>query len=208
MSVHSGQVAAAVKDHLQDDEDGTAGWLTRQIAAMERELGLDPRELPLPGGWRTASEIDRWLTDTPPAVIIAVPGTLDVATTATATYEATWDVRVGITVSVGGEDGDPEELAGIYGAAIREAITQHSTLGGFAKRTTWLGEDIDNVPATQQNPTLGMSINRFAIRVVNVARRGAGVIEPPDDPYETPPDPIPNAEEATITVQYLEEDTP
>lgn len=203
---HSGQITAAAKTHLQ-------AWLPAYLAEMERQTGRDPQDLPIARAWRTAAEIDQWLSDVPPAVLIACPGTLDTrmaerrAARNFRGYHADWDLRVAVIVEVGGT-GDPDELAGIYGAAIRAALMQHPTLTDDIRVSAWTGEILDDVPS-RQSQTLGMAINHFTVQTRGLLPTTGGPSEPPDDPYAVPPDPTYDLDTADIAVTLdLDEETP
>lgn len=199
---HSGRIAAAVKSHLQDPDDSTYGWLTAYLAEMERQIGDDPRSLPIVRMWRTSAEIEQWFADTPPAIIIAVPGTLGDPETTNGAYRVNWDVRVGILVSVGGEDADAEELAGIYGAAVRGALVHHPALAAGLKVDAWLGETLDNRPRSEAE-TIGFAINTFRVSDTDSLARRGGPATPPVDPYDEPTA-RPTVQQTDVTVDPID----
>lgn len=145
--------------------------------------------------WRSSGRLVQDAGEPLPTCIVMSPGMVgDPIDRGDGVYVARWDIRVGILVSVGGEQHDVQEVAGIYGLAVRLALMQHGDLGGVAIETVLRGETYDDLePANEQS--LGMVVVRFEVLVDEILDVNAGPPVPdPDDQdlalYEPPNPPF------------------
>lgn len=123
-----------------------------------------------------------------PSCIIVAPGLLGEPVKRGGLSIATWGVSVGCVVS--GQDRENTfDLSELYAAAVRGCVVQHSSLGGFATATDWIGERYDDIPNDMLR-TLAAGTVQFAVEVQGAIMPGEGPDEPLVDPI---PDPGPRA---------------
>jgi hypothetical protein len=180
---HRGLVEAAVLNTLKD-------WMPFYIAQMERETGRAARDLPQIESWILRPEFEYWPEDLmTPAVVVVSPGLAGdrPAKTGDGYYRATWSVGVA-TVTEASDQDATNELAGIYGAAVRGALLQRRSLEGEMRIADWIDVDTDRIPSEARR-TLAAEMNLFTVemeQIVSVAEGPRG--EPPADPYADPGD--------------------
>ena len=123
-----------------------------------------------------------------PCCVIVAPGLLQEPERRGGNTIATWAVSVGCVVS--GQDRENTfDLAEMYAAAVRAAVVQNPSLGGFATATDWIGERYDDIP-NEMLRTLAAGSVQFAVQVYNAITPSEGPDEPLSDPI---PDPGPRA---------------
>lgn len=163
-------------------------WMPYYVAELERQSGHDSGD-PWPPAPRSytaiaAASVTTWPEDQLPAVVAICPGLarrpeLD----GEGLYRATWRLGVGVMVAARDKD-STDRMAGLYGAAARAVIVQHPSLGGFAARSRWMDESLDDVPIDATR-TLRAAVVEFEVDV-------DGVVSAADGPTEIPapaPDP-------------------
>lgn len=179
-----------IKEYVARIERHTAGW---------GDDARKPESIALPKSFITRNDQDHWPEEMLPSVVVTAPGLADTPKMeGDGTYRATW--RVGIGVVVGASSiAKAEELAKLYGAAVRELLIQNPGLEGFSEGVIWEDERYDEIP-NQDNLNVAAAAEIFAVEVRGVANRRGGTAVTPDDPY-IPPDDLDLVEDASVTVQ-------
>lgn len=160
-------------------------WIETYLAMVERLNELDPRTLPAPESYvhKDDGTLDKRPEDQTPTIVILSPGTTGEARMeGDGMYRATWVVNVAAIV----ESADPgyvSELAKLYNAVIRAALVQNGSLDGFAVSTRWRGERNDDL-RSEASRSLAAGTNVFEVTVKDVVQKGAGLRQPPENPYE------------------------
>lgn len=176
-------VRRAMRQHLQR-------WFPTYIAEIARLHGKDPATMPLFKSWVSALDMPggKYEEHQMPSCIIVAPGLLGEPVKRGGLSIATWGVSVGCVVS--GQDRENTfDLSELYAAAVRGCVVQHSSLGGFATATDWIGERYDDIPNDMLR-TLAAGTVQFAVEVQGAIMPGEGPDEPLVDPI---PDPGPRA---------------
>lgn len=176
-------VRQAMRTHLQS-------WFPTYIAELARIEGKDPASMPLFRSWVSALDLPegKYEEHQMPSCVIVAPGLLREPERRGGDVIATWAVSVGCVVS--GQDRENTfDLAEMYAAAVRAAVVQHPSLGGFATATDWLGERYDDIPNDMLR-TLAAGSVQFAVQAYQAITPSDGPSEPLLDPI---PDPGPRA---------------
>lgn len=200
---YGGQIERAAMATLQK-------WLRTHLGLLEAELGYEKESLPdpPPSGWgrRTNVDIDAHRPEnSTPAVIVTAGGTTGVQRDGDGSYDAMWEIQVGVIVSSATEE-DTRDMAGLYAVAIRTCLTQH-TWEQAAVSCRWAGERYDLID-TDSERTIAGAACVFDVYTDAVLTTDAGPTtpEPLPDPTDgdrpTYPEP-PTAETVTITVDPL-----
>ncbi len=184
-------VEAAVIDHLQL-------WQTTYLAEVERQNGLEPRYLPELRSFVVVKEFDKWPEDQLPACLVLSPGLAEPATAdGGGTYRGKWLLGLAVVCSAPTRE-DTNRLAKWYISAMRTAMLQHQSLGGFSEKVDWLDEKFTDLP-TEGQRTMSSGQAVFQVEVHGLVDRAGGPTEPPEDPYNTPEN-WPDVSSVDITV--------
>lgn len=187
-----------------EDTDGNR-WIDTYLGELERHAGYAPGTIERPKGIVSRTELETWPEDVTP-VIVVVSGTLTGRPLQRGgAYEATWPLAISPVVADLDEE-QTRKLAHVYTAAIRLAILQHGSLGGFAEASEWIDEGLEVRPiADSRSKMAGRVI--FEITVSNVARRDAGPRTALPDPAVDPgPWPTITAREIDVVQVPITED--
>ena len=182
--VTRGHVEVAVQAHVSK-------WMPLHIAAVERQEGIAPGSIQLPGAVDIVTQFTRFPDDKLPWIAVVSPGIVPGRAPRRAgdgEVTAWWQVAVGAVVAAKDERA-AKNLAGYYGAAIRLLMTQKASLGGFAQATDWTDESYTDVPRLQDRNLAGVRMV-FVVEVHNVMNVRGGYVptQPPEDPYVVIPD--------------------
>lgn len=163
-------------------------WSDTYIAEVGRQKAAD-----LPGfrGYPSSA-----ISDTYPICVAACGGAESPERHGDGTVTATFGVAVGAVVSAP-TFGEAETLAGYYGAAVRAAITQHPSLGGFATASWWDGSTPQEINSNMDRVVF-VSIQRFFVIVDDVINVRGGPATPPDSPIAVP---APNPTVLTVDIR-------
>ena len=165
-------------------------WSPTYLAEVARAEGQNPATLPAFQSWVSALDLDegKFEEHLIPSCVIVAPGLLTEPEKRGGVYIARWAVSVGCVVA--GKDRDSTfTLAEMYTAAVRAAVVQNPSLGGFATATDWLGERYDDIP-NEMLRTLAAGSVQFSVEVQGAVTVNGG----PDAPLVDPiPDPGPRA---------------
>lgn len=157
------------------------GFESRKLATQGIQIG----DLPAPQSYVQSSDPTHFPEEAPPAVVIAIPGTIDgPEQDGKRNYRTFYDVRLVVYVTAATRD-DTENLARYYSEAIRMAVLQKPAMNGAAEGVKWLSESFGQRVSDTDQRTLGSAENRFRVDVRNVVQAFTG----PTDPIVTiPPD--------------------
>lgn len=176
-------VRSAMKAHLEL-------WFPTYLAEVARIEGQNPATMPVFRSFVSALDMPdgKYEEYQMPCCVIVAPGLLREPERHGGNMIATWAVSVGCVVS-GQNRENTLTLSEMYAAAVRGAVVQNPSLGGFATATDWLGERYDDIPNDMLR-TLAAGSVQFAVEVYSAITPSAG----PDQPLSNPiPDPGPRA---------------
>lgn len=182
------QVRTAMRDHLRT-------WLPAYLPEIGRGDGRLGDALPQPRSWVSALDMPdgKFTEDQMPSCVIVAPGLAEEPVKKGGLFICRWAVSVGICVS--GQDRENTfDLSELYAAAVRAAVLQNSSLGGFSTGTDWLGERYDDIP-NEMLRTLAAGTVQFLVEVQGALMLGEGPYAPLEDPI---PDPGPRATFAVV----------
>jgi hypothetical protein len=178
-------------------------WLPATLAEVARRQGVEPRDVKVPVTWLRLGDPDDFPMDQLPGVLITSPGVTGTpARDENGRWSATWQVFVTVLARETSFE-RVADLVGLYTAAVRLAVLQNRSLGGFASGCRWVGEDY--VPGGRDRKTrrtLGAGLKVFDVDVDDVADDTAGPLLPPDDPYIEPGEP-PTAVDTELDVHRI-----
>lgn len=174
-------------------------WLSTYLAEMERKTSRDPGSLPRIGYWIKTNRFPPPDEISLPAGIIVSPGLSEPSRRGDGSLDAWW--RIQVLVAAGGPNQEvSDELAKLYGAAIRTLLLQHGSLGGFASRLELAGEGYDAVPSNYL-PVGAVTQLDCDVLVNGIGHAYGGPAVPAADPItDVPPDP-PAVTQADIDIQ-------
>lgn len=183
------------RDVRQALRDTIRLWATSYIDVMAARSGLD---LPPIGHWEAIYEDRAMPADQQVACWVTTVGT-DPKHPPTrqgdGTYLATWLAQANLVIYGRSWDEAHDRMA-LYSAAIRAAVAQHGSLGGFASATVWLG-DATQERERQRTRTVLVGIVLFRITV-------NGAVNTADGPKTAPAPPGasggPTVDQVNITI--------
>jgi hypothetical protein len=163
-------------------------WLPTFLRERERLSGRVYGSLPSLRGVRVfATELDAWPADQLPLGVIVAPGFPDaLLANPDGTYAATLELGVSIVVSARAAD-ETLALATEYGAALRNCLLGHRSLGGIASALHVIGERYDGLGSEDQR-TIAAAEVIASVRIDTLSMGGGGPAVPFPDP---PPEPDP-----------------
>lgn len=174
-------------------------WASFYIGEMERLQGYPADSVQRALGSVTASEFEKWPEDQLPVYIVICPGLSgQPERRSDGTWAASFAVGVGVVAS-DLDEASTRKLAETHTAAIRLAVMQHKTLGGFATETNWRDERYDDLPF-QDTRSLGSGRVTFEVSVEGVMRE-SGPRTLPTPPPSADPGPWPNVSEVDVNVE-------
>lgn len=177
-------------------------WERDYLAEKERQEGLDPGALPRIQEWagvgdrRYAPDLD------PPSVLVVTAGLAQKPDReGDGTYSAWFACAFVVEVEVNSRDQrQANRVAQWYCAAFRTLLLQQKDLGGFAAALEWSAEAYDELDVGEDADCRAQAGGSFLVRVGDVARDGAGPLEPSSEPVPDPPDDPPIAETVIVTI--------
>lgn len=188
-------VEVAVRDTLKR-------WVPFYLADIDEREGRERGTTRPPRTWDVASDNNtRWLEETPPALLVACPGTFGDPEPHNdeASYGAWWQGSVGIAVGGATVEGS-RLLAGRHAAAITYVLAQQGDMGGLAEKTVWLGMRSDVVGRSRDVIACEVPWRLYIRRVVDT--RGLIPRDLPEVPTD-PADPTPLATGSRVRVNGL-----
>lgn len=174
-----------LRGDLPDDDGDHPGWMTAYIAEIERQLGLDPKTIPVIKSYVTANEFRKWPEEQTPAILVVSPGLTDPPKKeGDGTYRGSFSLGVA-AIAKGRTKQETQRTAKVYGAAIAGAMVQHPSLQGFARGLGWRDQSYTDIDS-DEGRTLASSQNIFEIEVGNLVQAFGGPVVVPEDPYVDP----------------------
>lgn len=162
------------------------------LAEIDEQLGLARGTTKPPRTWGIASEDDRWLEETPPALLVVCPGTVDepVKHGDRGSYGAWWQINIGVTVGGATEEGT-RELAARHAGAVQLVLGQQADMGGLAADTVWQGTRSDVVG--RERTLMACEVLAY-VRIARVFDTRGGLVPrtlPPEPTSPAAPTPTP-----------------
>jgi len=194
-----GQIENSMLKHMQD-------WLPGYLGRIERLNGLTDHISP-PKSWEVVNEYTRYPEEAMPFIAVISPGISPghpPRQDSDGWVTAWWLIAVGAIVATRDER-SAKDLAGYYGAAIRGAVMELPTLGGWAYGVEWTDEKYDDFPRVTERTMAAVRLVftvevQGVINVFGAQSNYLGGSLPPPDPYVTPPA-FPTVEDASATVE-------
>lgn len=164
--------------------------LEEYVARMERHTGREKESVAMPESYIKRNELDHWPSENLPSIVVTCPGVDpgSIRKYGDRTYSAKWLVGVGAVVGADTKE-NADDLAKLYGGAIRECLIQNRSLEGFSEACDWVDGRTDELGSNPDNLNLSGAREVFAVEVHNVLNEQGGLTTPPDDIYEEPGDP-------------------
>lgn len=200
LGIDRGQIETNVLQHVKD-------WIDSYLAVIEfGKQGLEPGILARPKSYDVTTDFTRRPDDSLPFVCVISTGTnagKPPRQDGEGDVTAYWLVALGCVVSTS-DARSAKNLAGYYGKAFRQMMTQMPTLGGWAAGCSWDDERYDDWKRSddRQMAAVRMVFTVEVPDVVNVYqgfRDLQGGFIRPEDPY-TAPESLPVVEQ-TPTVE-------
>lgn len=120
------------------------------------------------------------------------------------TYSAVWIADANLQI-YGQDWAQAADLVAAYTAAVRAAVLQHGSLGGFASATRWLGEASKEIEH-QALRTVQVAVISFAVTVEGAVNSLAGP-KTPTDPATPGASGGPTVDQVDITITDFPADT-
>lgn len=189
------QVEQAVTAFLQ-------AWLPTYTAEVARQTGRDDTLIAPVRSWSTSNRFARRPEDQLPAGIVISPGISDrPERRGDGSLGAWW--RIGVAIVAAGKAGDQDdanELAKLYGAAVRAALAQHPSLGGFADGLELVAETYDDVPADYLPVGAVVEVDAD-VHVAEIVNTDGGPMQPITPDPTVPPGDWPTVETTEVTFE-------
>jgi hypothetical protein len=136
----------------------------------------------------STSDVDKWAEEQLPACVVVCPGLSDEPLRqGNGLYDSEFGVGVGVIVS-GRDEQSTDELVGIYCAAVRAAMVQHQSLGGFASGVRWIDEDAISNLGFDDSRTIAGGRVILGVGVDSVVDSFGGPKSPPENACVDPGD--------------------
>lgn len=201
-----GKIQSLITQHLEK-------WLTTYLCEVDEEEGLARGTTAWPRSYQRVPKLNNDLNKQLPALLVICPGTSDKPTKeGDGNYRAKYTVGIAALVK-GSDQVSASEIAGRYGAAIRQAIVQQlSYLGDHVRGASWEGESFDDLAVDTERTMASVTVH-FDMEFRNVLNDRVGpsrpvfgeeTPEPPENPKEGPqkgPGPIiPDEDHISVTI--------
>jgi hypothetical protein len=165
-------------------------WTPAYIAEVARQAGLAPDALPAFRDWDVLPEASARAEHRLPSCVVTSQGMDEALEDGDGVMSGRWMVTASAYASAR-TSVETQRLVARYAKAIRAAVMQHRSLGGFAYDVACVGEGYADEPLDSERPdhgVLGGASVVFAIRVDAITKTFAGPLEPPADPLTVPAD--------------------
>lgn len=150
--------------------------------------------------WRNEPAISTVNPTQAPRYVVSCPGTLtQPRRKGDGTFLTDWDVAVDLWIW-GTDYQSTEDRLGYYLIALREALIQHPSLGGFAQSTWWRGDRYRQAAPPTGMHTWGQGTLSLGVKVDGGMAAFNGPATPPSDPT-TPPVAPPAVTSEHITIK-------
>jgi hypothetical protein len=169
-------VREAVITNLKDWSPAYIG----EVSVQSGRVRCGDGALPPFRSFGTATSMSTFPEDQLPACVVVVPGLAETPLRqGDGTYLAEWSVGIGVVVS-GKDRESTDDLVRLYSAAVRMAMIQKPSMGGFALGCRWIDENYDEL-AYDDSRTIAAGIVSIGVKVDAVVNAFGGPKEPPED---------------------------
>jgi hypothetical protein len=179
-------------------------WLPSYVMEINRQLGEEV--LQIPTEYRFRPDYRTLPKSSTAAILIDVTGTSGRPQVYQQATRANWEARVMIFVYGTKDWQETQAMTNAYAAAVRAAIVQHRSLGGFADTTIWTGEDYREGEHSGTRTT-GLAVVHFEVTVGNAVNIYGGPPSPAyagegsvTDPSLLPPSPAVTSTEVNVNL--------
>lgn len=183
-------------------------WMPTYLREIELQRNLEPGRIAAPRTYGTRNEFTTFPDEAMPIVVVVSPGlTSEPRADGEGRYSGWWALGVGVVARADDEQ-HTNQLAKIYGAAVRTILIQKPTLDESWEFNgiQWVDEDFTDVPVSDIERTIRASRNVFQVGVANMATKFVGPAVPTEpDPDTQPGSEWPEVETADVTVNVVEE---
>lgn len=172
-----GDVRDAVKATILEWETWYLSVLSTRLTGKIGGRSQPANPLPNFGTWVNEPANRSWGTGQPAAFLVTVPATVGVPDRqGSGLVNATWRAQVEVQV-FGTTWEETTDLVGWYQSVILWSLLQHSSLGGFAMATKWVGSQYRREVHTSTR-TSGHCVLGFDVKVADVidTNRGPSVV--------------------------------
>lgn len=190
---------AEVRDAVLSTLNAWAPYYVQEAIRQKASLNLNP---PLSNftDWVNEPGIAPVVPNQAPRYVVSVPGTIGTPRRAgDGTYLADWTAKVDLWMW-GADYQSCEDRMGWYLVALREALIQHGSLGGFARKTWWISDAYRQAAPPTGFHTWGQATLTLGVKVDGVLAEFNGPATPPANPA-TPPVTPPAITSEHITVK-------
>lgn len=175
-------------------------WLPTYLRELELQYGRPLNQIKPPRSYTTRNRFTSFPEEQMPICVVVSPGLRGrPLMTGDGNFRAPFRIGAGVIVSATDQP-TTNDLAKLYGAAIRSIMIQQGGMMGLASQTTWEDESYDDVPIPDADRTI-MSVQVVAtVEVEAVVNRWAG----PTDPFAPDPEGQPGSEWPTANTVIIE----
>lgn len=169
----------AILQHLKD-------WELYYLAQAEADTGREPQSVRKVRSWSVSpDEAEKWPEDALPAVILGSPGTLggDPMIEGDGEVSMRWRIAIGVIDKGRTQEGAHRLARMRLERVIRPIMLQATQQERFWAGVEWRGDDYDIWPRKDRRMVSGGAAE-FMVEVRDVLDRDAGVLTPPENPYD------------------------
>ncbi len=173
-------VRDAVEQHVRT-------WTLGYLGEVAAQAGFPRNYLPDFRAYTSDIQLENGLTDEQmPCLLVVSPGlSSPPVKRGDGTWKTTWTINLTVVVSARDRMSTLRNVE-LYTAAVRSAVMQQPSLGGFALGCNWLDESYDAL-RLEQAPNIGAGIVSLEVEVGPVVDSTKGPITPPAAPLAEPP---------------------
>lgn len=177
--VEGSDVKEAVKATLKK-------WMPTYLALIERHAERNPKSMKVPTTYVLTDDanLNKKVEDQLPAVVVMTPGNGERRPKRDGRDLYSAGFRVSISVIATARDQpSTTALAERYRKAVELMLLHQGSLGGFAEASIFVGWRTDDMDSSSDR-TIAAGTNVFEVLVKGIAKHGAGLKEPLEEPYE------------------------
>lgn len=162
-------------------------WTPAYVAEAARQAGLDSSDLPDFKDWDVVPDAEALATYRLPSLVVTSQGMDSVSVDGDGKVSGRWVAELTVYGSARTEH-ETQTLIARYAKAVRAAVLQHGSLGGFARGTEMVGEGYAEPVGSERSDAmlLGAASVIVGVWVDAITDVTLGPAEPPVDPGEEP----------------------